>query len=225
LMVPPISIIEVLGNHDFDSEELLAYEVGYRSALHPNFTIDATAFYFDYDELLTLEMGTPYADGGMLVAPLQFENRMNGHSYGAELEATWQVLPRWRLSAGYGWFNLALSLDPGSSDPFEQSLEKSSPTHQVFLRSMLDLPYDLELDAMLYYVENLAGKTDSAGDTIGSYVRADLRLGWRPTESLELSVVGQNLFVGRHEEFSGALITPGVSVPRSFFAKMTWRFD
>src|SRR5690606_28562417 len=53
LMVPPISIIEVLGNHDFDSEELLASEVGYRSALHPNFTIDATAFYFDYDELLT----------------------------------------------------------------------------------------------------------------------------------------------------------------------------
>ena len=177
LVAGPFSIIEVLGSHHYDSEELLAYEVGYRGALHSKFTIDATAFYFDYDELLTLETGMPYGSGGFLIAPLQFDNNMNGHSYGAELEATWQVLPRWRLSAGYGWFNLALSLDPGSSDPFEPSLEKSSPTHQAFLRSMLDLPYDLELDAMLYYVENLAGKTDSAGDTIGSYVRADLRLG------------------------------------------------
>jgi iron complex outermembrane receptor protein len=219
-----ISAFEVAGSNDFASEELLAYEVGYRSSLRSNLTLDATAFYFDYDELLTLEMKPLYVSPPYFVQPLQFENRMNGHSYGAELEASWQVLPRWRLGAGYGWFNLSLSRDPRSTDTFGGPLEHSSPTHQVFVRSLLDLPRHFELDTMLYYVENLSGKVDGAGDPIGSYVRADVRVGWRPTEGLEVSLVGQNLLQNRHEEFGPALLTGGVSVPRSFFAKLTWRY-
>src|SRR5439155_26324828 len=45
----------ILGSDAFDSEKLLAYEVGYRSQLHPNVSVDLAAFYNDYDDLRSLE--------------------------------------------------------------------------------------------------------------------------------------------------------------------------
>ena len=57
------------------------------------------------------------------------------------------------------------------------------------------------------------------------YVRVDTRLGWRPAESVEFSLVGQNLFAPRHLEFfdtSGLVFH--TEVERSIFGKITWRF-
>ncbi|HSJ97719.1 MAG TPA: TonB-dependent receptor, partial [Myxococcota bacterium] len=222
LLLPPAAA-EITGVDEFHSEEMLAYEAGYRSTLRSNLTLDTTAFYFDYDELSSIETGVLYFDGIQPILPLPFSNQQGGHSYGAELEVTWQALPRWRLGAGYSWFNLMLDPGPDSVDLLGETTEHSNPTHQVFLRSLVDLPRNFELDGMLYYVENLAGQSNG-GDPVGSYVRADLRLGWRPTEALELSLVGQNLLTSRHEEFGGGVVTSAVVVPRSFFAKLTWRY-
>jgi iron complex outermembrane receptor protein len=49
-----------------------------------------------------------------------------------------------------------------------------------------------------------------------------MRLGWKVTPSLELSLSGFNLIHSRHPEF----VEPGISdeVPRSFFVETRWRF-
>jgi len=80
-----------------------------------------------------------------------------------------------------------------------------APQHQLQIRSQLNLRRNLEWDSSLMYVSSLSNRN------IPGYVRVDTRLGWRPAESVELSLVGQNLLTPRHLEFfdnSGWSSTP-----------------
>ncbi|MGC3959780.1 MAG: TonB-dependent receptor [Verrucomicrobiota bacterium] len=49
------NVYSVLGNHNGESEVLVAYEVGYRASLAPRFSYDVVAFFHDYSELRSLE--------------------------------------------------------------------------------------------------------------------------------------------------------------------------
>jgi len=94
---------------------------------------------------------------------------------------------------------------------------EGEPDNIFNIRSYLNLPYDLELDTMFYYV------TENVGRNIPSYSRLDLRLGWKPTKKVELSLVGQNLLDETHPELSEG-IEQDSETERSFYIKGTFRF-
>src|SRR6185503_16016201 len=102
---------------------------------------------------------------------------LEGESYGVELEATSQILDWWRLNVGYTYFQLQLHKRPGSADLNQEAQEGDSPHHQGFVRSRMDLPHNLELDATLRYVDELPHQL------VRRYVALDLRLGWRPVKN------------------------------------------
>ncbi len=53
----------------------------------------------------------------------------------------------------------------------------------------------------------------------------DVRLGWRPTRNLELSLVGQNLLANHHAEFRpSSIATQATEVERSVYGRITLRF-
>jgi iron complex outermembrane receptor protein len=129
------------------------------------------------------------------------------------------VFDFWRIKAAFTWFELDLFLDPASQDTTSTAANGASPQFQFNLRSYLDMPYDLELDAVLNYVDELPDLS------IEDYVRLDLRLGWHASQNVELSVTGQNLLEPNHQEFLGFAggIQPAL-VPRSVYGKVTLRF-
>jgi iron complex outermembrane receptor protein len=113
---------------------------------------------------------------------------------------------------------------------FFDGIDSTDPTHTGVIRSQLDLPFDLELDATLYLVGNQfthvdpgTAATTSTGP-IPSYERFDLRLGWRPNDRLELSLVGQNLTDDRHPESPSELGIAATQVQRSYYGKVTFRY-
>jgi iron complex outermembrane receptor protein len=55
-----------------------------------------------------------------------------------------------------------------------------------------------------------------------SYGEMTVRLGWRPSSRLDLSVVGQNLLHDRHEEFAAG--TPRELFERGVYIRSAWRF-
>jgi iron complex outermembrane receptor protein len=55
-------------------------------------------------------------------------------------------------------------------------------------------------------------------------MRLDTRFAWRIGESLEVSVVGQNLLQPKHAEFPDIHYVNHMQDQRSFFGKITWRF-
>lgn len=220
----PPSLIALLGNPDFKSEELTAFEMGYRGEVSRQFTLDVAGFYNRYHNLGTSDLGIPSIETEPtpphLLIPLRFGNSMSGDTYGLEFAAKWQVTDKWRLSPAYTWFKARAHLDPTSGDMVSQAaMEGGSPGHQVQILSRLDLPNRFELDASLYYV----GKLPDLG--VPAYIRLDVRLGWRPRKDVELSLTAQNLTDNRHAEFAvDSSGTRGGEVPRSVYGKITWRF-
>jgi len=103
---------------------------------------------------------------------------------------------------------------------------------RLSLLSYLDLPGNLELDMGIYYHGRVGDRFSGfTSDDLSGYTRHDLRLGWRPTPHLELSLVGQNLLDRLHHEaadyFEGAALITGLpksSVQRSVFGRVSWLF-
>ncbi|MCA1851289.1 MAG: TonB-dependent receptor, partial [Beggiatoa sp.] len=215
---PPFRIA---GGPDFESEELLAYELGYRVHPFSRLALSLAAYYNDYDDLRSLEQAS-----SSMAFPVVIANGLEGESYGAELTADYRVTDWWRLRGGYTELRIDLRPKPGSTDTTRGSFESNDSKHHVSLRSSLDLPGHWELDAAFRYVSRIDNQR------VPAYGELDVRLGWRPTPELEFSIVGQNLLHDDHAEF-GALPTRreielGVitrtEIERGVFAKVLWRF-
>jgi hypothetical protein len=58
----------------------------------------------------------------------------------------------------------------------------------------------------------------------GRSVFRDTRVAWHPIETLEVSLVGQNLNQERHVEFGGAQGAAPSEIERSFYGKLTWHY-
>lgn len=217
----PPALLLVTGDRGFDSEKLLAYEIGYRAQLSDAMSIDVTAYYNDYDDLRSARMGTtplpsPPFLPGTFTAP--FDNETEAVGYGVEVGASWNVTDYWAVSGWYTLMKLDVDAKAGSVDVLSEKQEDDTPTNQVHFRSRLNLPWDFEFDTSLWYVGEVSHQDAAA------YTRLDVRLGWRPLESLEVSVAGQNLTERRHEEFGSGLFSVRSSVPRSVYGRVTWRY-
>ena len=219
-------VVALFGDRSFVSEELIAFELGYRTQPRENFWVDIATFYHLYDDLRTITpAGDPFLETDPLpphlVVPFSATNSMEGEAWGIEVAADWRPFERWKLRSGYTFLEMDLDLDDiGKADTISRAADGSSPQNQVFVRSLLDLPYDFELDANVKWVDELKALA------IDSYATLDLRLGWRPTDSLELSLVGQNLLEREQQQFgSSAFVSDEVTkVERGVYGKVTWRY-
>jgi iron complex outermembrane receptor protein len=60
---------------------------------------------------------------------------------------------------------------------------------------------------------------------VDDYARVDVRLGWRPIEAVEISLVGQNLQASNHDEWGNEANLFASKVPRSFYGKVAFRWQ
>ncbi|MCU7929325.1 MAG: TonB-dependent receptor [Candidatus Thiodiazotropha sp. (ex Codakia rugifera)] len=213
--------ISVSGSEAFDTEKLLAYELGYRTQTTSKLSLDIAAFYNEYDDLSTFEMIGPPSPGNTQIG---LDNQMSGESYGLELAANWAVSATWTIKASHAWLKINLETDSSSSDTTSTKSTDITPEHQTQLRSQLDLPYDLEFDTSVYYVDRIPNSE------IEGYARLDMRLGWNPDQKMELSFSLQNLLDDEHPEFiefsgfSGPVGLKSTQVERSALLQLKLKF-
>jgi iron complex outermembrane receptor protein len=215
--------LALFGNTDVEAEELRDYEAGYRALLNKHFSLDVVGFVSFYRRLRTEEPGSPYdylVDGStpVLLIPLNFENRAHARDYGGEVFATWTATSRWKMMAGYSQLRMDVTRDPSSLDTTVQQIPGFSPAHQFQIRSQWNPRPRWEWDASLAYTGPLTTTN------VPGFARLDTRIGWHASESIELSLVGQNLLSPGHLEFIGTEGQLSTLVQRSVFGKVTWRF-
>ncbi len=216
-------VIRLVGNDDFESEELIAYEAGYRWQPLDKLSLDLALFYNDYDKLAAVELGTPFLDPdtGQTIIPVESQNMMHGHTAGAELQVEWQPVEGWRLSANYSYIDMDLTPE-GLDINRNERLEGSTPRNLAGLRSLLSLGQRFELDAQLRYQSRiLTTPLTLAGEGVDAYTELDLRLGWRASDQWMFSLMGQNLLHDEHPEF-GPLDSRG-NLERAVYLKAEWR--
>lgn len=217
------ALVAFFGAPRFQSEDLLAYEFGYRVQPRKQFSLDLAAFYNIYHHLASAEPALPFLEISPtpphLVFPIQLGNRLRGTAYGVEVAASYAPVRFWKLSGSYSWLRSQLRPDAANPSISSLSLPGDNPQHQFQLRSSLSLLRNFEFDTSLFHVTPLTAQG------IPDYTRLDARLGWHPAERLELSLGLQNLLDARHPEFPSTLgIQASAQVKRSFYGKVTWRF-
>ena len=218
---PGPSVAVIQGQNAFESENLLAIEMGYR--VRPNETLffDLAVFTNIYRDGHSFEVETPFVNpAGFIELPIVSRNRLDGETYGLELAATWDAADWWRLSGAFTWFEIDLRKDPISTDQNVVGFEGNDPRFQWNLRSHMNLPSNWEFDQTLYYVDALKSQQ------VRSYFRLDLRVGWHPFRNVEVSVVGQNLLDNSHQEWGVDRIQTNDRnlVERSVFGKLVYKF-
>lgn len=208
----------ITGNPNYESDNLMAYEIGYRAQPQEQFAYDIALFYNVYENLGGLQPKEPFFDPyGNLIVPLGFVKGSRGQSYGMEVVGKWAPSDRWRLSASYSFLHMKLLSDPGV-EPFITA--GASPRNQVRFGSSWDLGRNWQFDMAVRYVDNLPSLE------VPSYITMDLRLAWQPNKNLELAVIGRNLLDNHHLEFTELprVYFYGTEVERSVFGKATWRY-
>lgn len=206
------------GSRVFDSENLMSYELGYRTIPRDNMFVDITMFINKYSDARTFEVGSLELNGSWPVIPFTPDNQGDISTHGIELSAEWKVRPDWQLIAAYTYIEIDVDLDSGSTDSILLEEENKTPHNQVSLRSRYDVNEKVELDASVFYVDELEDTS------IDSYVRFDTRVSWTPYKDTELSVVGQNLFDDKHQEFTDPVHGIASNIPTTYYLKFTKRF-
>ena len=199
----------LLPNRDFQSETLLAYELGYRIKPTTNLSFDLAGYYNDYDSLRSVE--------ALAGGKFKIENKLEGESYGASVATKWQIKDWWRVDGSISLFHVDIHPASGGHDVNNGMAESNDPECSFIIHSAMDLPWHLRFDAFLRYVDDLPNPPHTP-----SYLTGDVRLGWSPRPNCEIAIVGRNLFDNAHPEF--ATLASTREVERSVFGTLKWSF-
>jgi iron complex outermembrane recepter protein len=211
------------GSESLRSETERSVEAGYRLQSGQRWSIDASLYLSSYGRMIGL--GGPsipivtFAGGVPLIEdPYTYCNCGRGRSYGGELSAVWQVREGWRLLPSYSYLNENRWLAAPSVNTYSWDTLLATVPHQFLLRSQHDLSRKWQLDLMAR-----ARSRNKGMDLSGAFL-LDIRLGWRPTRSGEVSVGVHNLT--NRQLLETYAENPFLSIPirRTFSIKWTQRF-
>ena len=217
-------VFRLQGNRRQTNENVLAYEVGYRSTVSERLSVDVAAYYNSYTDGLGVEPQpaipetTPWPPH--IIAPLILDNSMYGESHGVETFATWRVTDRWTLTPAYTIEEIHMHAHSGSLDTQSApGKEGSTPRHWARLASQFRFPRGFTLGVSSTFTDRLPALA------VPGYLRMDSQLTWSARENLSLSIAGQNLLRDHHLEFTdrwGGLASSRIK--RSVFARFVWTF-
>lgn len=97
------------------------------------------------------------------------------------------------------------------------SQEGSSPRHQASLAAYFTFPQNFSADGVLHYMSRLPAQDAPASWDL------DARIAWRPTPTVQLSLVGQGLLAPHRFEYAGGE-SGNVDIKRAYYGKVTWQF-
>lgn len=212
--------IEIVMNNDpnFGSENMMAYELGYRVVPGQDVSMDMALFYNDYDEMREYERRPPAFNGTYIEQLFQIRNAITAYSCGGELAVAWQATEKVKLDLAYSYLN---------SDMDDGEQVGDEPRHQTSLRGLVNLRQDLDLNIWIRYVDKVSAVylgSASGWYDIDEYATLDLRLAWRPAARIELSLAGQNLLERDHLEFVQENFTRPTAIGRGVYGKMNYTF-
>ncbi len=214
----PAVAVYINGNPGFKPEQLISYELGYRTTMIDNVSLDMTVFYNDYKNLRSADPGQAFFNGSYVEQPLIFGNQHSAKTYGLEVAAVWQMLYWWRWDVNYS----LLKMDFNSRDAMEE--HGQSPQQRVFVRSVISPTESIDMDIMYRYVDKNIAVGVINPVTVSNYMTLDVRLAWRPESQLELSLTGQNLLAAQHREYVNAAFEPAINIDRGIYGKFSWNF-
>ena len=212
-------VVQVLGDRNFQSEDVIGYEAGYRRLLAGKVYASLSGFWNQYNHLQSFSPLIITSSNGITYYTYEYQNLISGSASGAEVATQSQIVRYWRLNVNYSFLNSDFAASGPTSNISDsgsvQTYEGSSPKHMVAVQSMFDLPSKFHFDQTYRFITALPAQKVPAYQTMD--VRLDRTLG----RNLSLEVVGQNLFQHVHDEWgTGDPTQPLVGIYRTGYVRL-----
>jgi len=220
----PTTFIQVLGNKQFKSEDVLGYEAGYRVLRGDRFYVDLSTFWSQYSNLQSFSAPAITTSGGNTYIAIQYQNQIAGNTTGFEFAPQLSIASWWRLNSSYSYVSSNFGANGPTSDISStgsvSTYEKSTPKHLVSLQSKMNLPWRFQFDQMYRYASDLPAQK------VKAYQTMDVVVGRPLGRDLSFEVVGQNLFQPHHYEWgTGDPTQPLVGIYRAAYVQLTFKAD
>ena len=190
---------------DYDPEELLAYEFGYKTQLLDNsLQLNGSFYYYDYESIHTVatEVTPPLVAGGAPGTTTSVLPAPGAEIWGIEAEALWLASDRWTLGGNFSYTPSEYTEDLFIQDPAQVNTPESlfpdtnKLTQNINGNQILQVP-ELKYTAFASYEMPLAGGSrlelfgvyswidevyyspfESEQEKAESYDRTDVRATW-----------------------------------------------
>lgn len=221
-------VLDVAGSQQYSSEDLRAYETGYRSQLSPHLSIDIAGFYDDYRDLRTQNVLPSSLVGGpqpFVLVPFVFTNNQNARAVGGELSIVYHPVSWWKVETSYSYLNVSFKFRENVPANTVNAAINATPGNQWRIQSYLNLSHAVQLDTFVFTSSSILDPSFPAANVLlPPHTRVDIRLGWRVTPRFEVSVSGQDLLSPRHVELIPEALTQAGYAVRGYYLKTNWRF-
>jgi iron complex outermembrane receptor protein len=219
--ITPTLVVQVIGNRQFKSENVLGYELGYRGTMNKHLYLDVSGFWNQYSQLQSFGPEVISTSGSTTYVTIQYTNQISGSASGFEVAPQVAIGSAWRLNLAYSFlssdFQAAGATSNISSTGSVSTYDGSSPKHQVVLQSMVDLPGKFQFDQTYRFISALPAQK------VPAYQTADLHLSRPLGGNFTLEAVGQNLFQPHHYEWgTGDLSQPLVGIERAGYVRLSF---
>ncbi|HZV70789.1 MAG TPA: TonB-dependent receptor plug domain-containing protein [Saprospiraceae bacterium] len=192
---------------NFQSEEVVAYEMGYRMRPSKKISFSLATFYNVYDKLRSFNMTDDPE------SPIVFGNDLAAKAWGFEVSGTALISNWWQLRGGCTFLNKEFTYKSPDVFPQTELIESIDPKSQCILHSIMDVSKNFQVDLLARYITDLPGLAPTI-PVVPAFFSMNARVGW-DFKSLNFSVAGQNIFTASHAEFGSGRI------PRSVYAKIS----
>lgn len=205
--------ITIDANPNFGHEYLDALDLGWRAAWSSALSTELAAYHYRYDDLRYASAPNPF--NPLLILDSTERARVSG----VELTANWRPTATWDLAASLSLNHVSHSSIDGPTD-----FSEGTPERIFTLRTGYAISPTLQWDAWLRHSSALYTYSIEAGRRIDPRWALDMRLGWKASRDLELSIVGQNLLERRQlEAISEPLPSIINEVERGVYLRADWR--
>jgi iron complex outermembrane receptor protein len=197
---PPL-FVEIAGDPTFQPEVLIGWEAGYRQLLWKKLYVDVASFHNQYDNVESygnVYVAFPTTPYPYELVTEQFGNGLRGVTDGIEIAPDWKPRSWLDLRGSYSHVHIALHSKTGFSQAsYATGIEGESPHREASLQAIFALSHGVEIVPNYRFVSALPAYA------IPRYQTADLHIGYRVADHLELSADGRNLLQAHHAEFEG----------------------
>ena len=207
----------VVGNPNLKSEDILAYELGYRVQPARTLSFDLALYYNQYSNLIVFSPTVVEVLPNEVLLSSAFINGPGAQTHGAELGSKWQPVRNWTISA-------AVTETRGGT-----AAMNATPEHLFNIQSRVNLPHRTEFNSGLYHHSSLPiGRNSETANlpfqSVPTFNRVDVGVGWHPVSQWTFSVWGRNLQSGKHVETRNTILNnEAENVPRSVAFKLLWQ--
>jgi len=217
-------VTRIESNDSFGHEYLDAVDLGWRANWSRDFSTEAAAYHYRYDDLrFASPTGAPLPVFGgprpYLLQAGRLESSEQARVTGIELSATWRPTPVWDLAASF-----SLNRMTDNSAGRRVDFSEGTPERIFTLRTGYAITSALQWDAWLRHSSALRTYSFRPERRVDPYWALDMRLGWKVNRDLELSIVGQNLLDPRHvEAINEPLPSIVTEIERGVYLQANWR--